>query len=95
MRAPQALLLAASISPADADALATHEVEVHSFARTPSLPELAAAALELRKQHPTLPLLVAGPPGLLKQLQRRYPPLVDIPLTATSPTIVLRELQSL
>ena len=68
---------------------------MHVLRQPPTLPELAAAALALRKAQPMLPLLVAAPEKLLRQLKRDYPPLVDVPLTASNPSAVLQGLQSL
>ncbi len=46
------------------------------------LEALAAAALELRKQDPYATLVVAAPERLVRELQRRYPPLVDVVITS-------------
>jgi hypothetical protein len=78
-----------SIDPADAAALSQHGVEVNVLEKPPSLRQLAAAALELRKRHPALPLLVAASASLVRRLQQRYPPLVDVPLTSTTAPTVL------
>ncbi len=48
----------------------------------PKLEALAAAALELRKRHPYATLVVAAPKRLVRQLERRYPMLVDVAITS-------------
>jgi len=85
----RAVLLATSVEAHDADALREQGIEVHVLEQPPSLRELAGAALELRKRHPNLPLLVAGPPKLVRQFERRYPPLIDVALASTSAATVL------
>ena len=84
-----AVLLAVSIPPTDAETLREHGIEVHTCDRPPSLRELAAAALELRKRHPRLPLVVCGPKKLVEKLRQRYPPLVDVPLNTATAQAVL------
>jgi hypothetical protein len=88
----RAILLAASITAADAEALQAQGLVVHTFVRPPSLRELAAAALDLRKRYPRLPLIVAGPQPLIKNLEQRYPPLIDVPLVSAEPEMVLAAL---
>jgi hypothetical protein len=67
------------------------DVETHGLAKA-TLKELAAAALELRKRHPRARLLVCGPERLVRQLERRYPPLVDVAIDQVSADSVLTAL---
>jgi hypothetical protein len=73
-------------------ALREHGIEVRTFDRPPSRRELAAAALALRKQHPRLTLAVAGPPAVVRELERRYPALVDVTLHVTKAAAVIAAL---
>ena len=86
-----ALVVATDLSPADAERLSTSGIEVRPV--KPSLDELAAAALELRRQHPRLTLVVAGPRRLVSQLEQRYPPLVDVPVFDVSAGAILAALE--
>ena len=79
----------------DVAVLRERGIEVRIFDRQPSLTELANAALEIRKLHPRLPLLVAGPPKLVRQLERRYPALIDAPLPSSAPPEVMEALTRL
>jgi hypothetical protein len=63
-------------------------VEVHAPTRK-RLADLAAAALEIRKAHPRLPLIVSAPERLLRKFERRYPPLVDVPIPNATAGLVL------
>jgi hypothetical protein len=83
------VLLAVSLTPEAAEALRKRAVEVHVFEGPPKLRELADAALELRKQHPRLTLLVSGPDKLLAELRNHYPSLVDVPIAATDRHAIL------
>lgn len=47
-----------------------------------SLRQLAAAALQMRKEQPRATLVVAAPERLVRELERRYPPLLDVALTS-------------
>ena len=89
---PRGLLLAAAIEATEAAALSEQGIEVRSFERLPSLSELAGAGLELRKAHPRARLLVSGPVKLVRQFERGYPALIDVPLTDTRPETVLAAL---
>ncbi|HLQ33939.1 MAG TPA: hypothetical protein VK457_14735 [Chloroflexota bacterium] len=90
----RAVVLAVHVEPGDAEELRSQGLEVHTFAKPPSLRELAEAALELRKHHPRARLLVAGPERLVRQLAERYPPLVDVPLSSAGAKAVLAALDS-
>jgi hypothetical protein len=66
----------------------THAVDAHEGVEVRlsggTVRELARAALEARKAHPRARLFVAGAAKLVRELERRYPPLVDVAVAAGS-----------
>jgi len=90
--APRGLLLAIGIVHTNAEELQAQGIDVHELGRTATVEDMAAASLELRKRHPRARLLVAGPERLVREFERRYPPLLDAALTSTSPAAVLAAL---
>ena len=90
----RAVLLAVSIAEADRQALESEGIEVHALnKRFARLKDLVEAGLDLRRKHPRLPLLVSAPERMLRRLERRYPPLIDVAVPNTSPVAILAALK--
>lgn len=87
----RAILLASAVGAEDVELLESNAVEVQVLSRK-RMSDLAAAALQARKRHPRLPLIVSGPERLLRRFERCYPPLVDISIPNATATLVLTAL---
>ncbi|HLG73970.1 MAG TPA: hypothetical protein VK009_26420 [Chloroflexota bacterium] len=82
---PQAILLTTMPFPARKD------LKVH-LVGSPTLEALVPAALELRKLHPRAKLIVAAPARVVRELERRYPPLIDLAVPDPTPELVQQTL---
>jgi hypothetical protein len=67
-------------------------VEVRATAN--SLADVAAAALDARKRWPRATLIVCAPEPLLRRLEERYPPFIDIGLTSATSEALNEALES-
>jgi hypothetical protein len=89
----RAVLLTASLTDSDREALEAGGVEVRKPA-SKRIAGLYEAALEIRKVHPRLPLIVSASERVLRKFERRYPPLIDIALPNATATSVLAAVPS-
>lgn len=87
----RAVLVAASLGADDLQLLESNAVEVHVLPRR-RIADLTDAALEVRKRHPRLPLIVSAPERLLGRFERRYPSLVDVSIPNATANLVLATL---
>jgi hypothetical protein len=87
----RAVLLTTSIDEADAEFLRAQGVDVRTAPRR-ALSELAVSSLEIRKEHPRLPLIVSASERQLRRFEKRYPALVDIPIPKATAGQVLAAL---
>ena len=87
----RAVLLAASIAPAEAEALWSEGIEVRKPKRR-WMAGLCEAALEIRKEHPRLPLVVSASERTLRRFERQHPPLIDVAVLSATAEAVLAAL---
>lgn len=89
----RAILLTTAITESDSEMLSAAGVQIRKPARK-RMSGLYETALEIRKEHPRLPLLVSAPERLVHRFERRYPPLIDIALPNATAGTVLAALPS-